>query len=237
LLRPGERLDDLQYRGLHLIQDPKGYCFSADSVLLAGFFHANSRDRAVELCAGGGVIAALAGVRCNVGFVCVEKDAELADRARRSFAWNGLNFPVKQWDIQDAPALLGRNAFDVAVCNPPYFEGGTSSPHAQRSLARSGCSIEEVCTVAGALLKNGGKFFLCFPASRLAALMAALQANRLEVKKMQFVASKPEKAPYLVLVQANKNSKPGLVMEPVLYLTDHCGNETPQIRRIYHAAE
>ena len=36
-LKPGERLDDLQFNGLKLIQRPDAFRFGTDSVLLADF--------------------------------------------------------------------------------------------------------------------------------------------------------------------------------------------------------
>ena len=37
LVKPGERLDDLQIGGLELIQDPAGFCFGVDAVFLSDF--------------------------------------------------------------------------------------------------------------------------------------------------------------------------------------------------------
>ena len=37
LLRPGEKIDDLQRSGLRIIQDPARFCFGMDAVLLTGF--------------------------------------------------------------------------------------------------------------------------------------------------------------------------------------------------------
>ena len=37
LIRPGERLDDLQIGGLELIQNPAGFCFGVDAVFPFGF--------------------------------------------------------------------------------------------------------------------------------------------------------------------------------------------------------
>ena len=36
-LYENERIDDLQYKGLKLIQNKKGFCFGVDSVLLSDF--------------------------------------------------------------------------------------------------------------------------------------------------------------------------------------------------------
>ena len=36
-LKNGERLDDLQLNGLHIIQNPEKFCFGMDAVLLSSF--------------------------------------------------------------------------------------------------------------------------------------------------------------------------------------------------------
>ena len=37
LLKENERIDDLEYKGLKIIQNKKGFCFGIDSVLLSDF--------------------------------------------------------------------------------------------------------------------------------------------------------------------------------------------------------
>ena len=36
-LKENERIDDLQYKGLRIIQNEDGFCFGIDSVLLSDF--------------------------------------------------------------------------------------------------------------------------------------------------------------------------------------------------------
>ena len=36
-LKKDERIDDLQYKGLKIIQNNKGFCFGIDSVILSNF--------------------------------------------------------------------------------------------------------------------------------------------------------------------------------------------------------
>ncbi len=54
-----ERVDDLQYKGLKLIQDPNNFCFGIDAVLLANYAKAFAGDKVVDLCTGSGVIPIL----------------------------------------------------------------------------------------------------------------------------------------------------------------------------------
>ena len=64
LLRPGERLDDLQWGGLRLIQRPDAFRFGTDSVLLADFAAPKRTDRAADLGCGTGAIATLMAAHC-----------------------------------------------------------------------------------------------------------------------------------------------------------------------------
>ena len=58
-----ERLDDLEYEDLHIIQKPSLYCFSSDAVLLANLVRASKSDTIVDFGTGTGVIAILALVK------------------------------------------------------------------------------------------------------------------------------------------------------------------------------
>ncbi len=57
LLRPGERLDDLQRNGFQVIQHPDAFGFGMDPVLLADFARPAKRDVCVDLGCGTGAIA------------------------------------------------------------------------------------------------------------------------------------------------------------------------------------
>ena len=49
---------------------------------------------------------------------------------------------------------------------------------------------------------------------RLAEVLAVLRANRLEPKRLAFVKNKADGVPWLFLVEAQKNRKTGLRVEP-----------------------
>ena len=56
ILKPGERLDDLNRHGLTIIQDPARFCFGMDAVLLSGFAQAKEGETVVDLGTGTGII-------------------------------------------------------------------------------------------------------------------------------------------------------------------------------------
>ena len=58
-LLPNERIDDLQFRGLKIIQNPQYFCFGMDAVLLAHFARLKKTDRAADLGTGTGILPLL----------------------------------------------------------------------------------------------------------------------------------------------------------------------------------
>jgi len=229
-----ERMDDLQFAGLHLIQDPDRFCFGTDAVLLSAFTNVKPHERALDLCAGTGVIATLLKARTGARMEALEIDPALCDMFRRSCAYNRLNIPVHCMDMRDAARHLGHGVFDAVVCNPPYFTGGSESPSPARALSRHG-KINEALTAAAKLLKNGGRFFVCYPAAQLVQLLCALRDVHLEPKRLRMVSHTALHAPYLALAACKKQAAPGLIMEAGLFLYEPDGT-TPsaEYKEIYH---
>lgn len=229
------RLDDLQYKGLRLYQREDLPCFTQDSVLLADYADLCASDIAVDIGAGTGVLSILCHARTGAQFCCIEKEAALCELLQRSLALNGLDFPIYNMDWSDAPALLGHSRFTAALCNPPYFQKSKPSPNAARASARSGKeALREAITCAAKLLQNKGKLFLCYPAAELTEVFFALREAGLEPKRLRLVAHNAAKAPYLALLLARKGGNPGLCMQPLLFLKDEAGQDSKELRNIYH---
>ena len=65
LVRPHERVDDLQRSGLVIIQNPVGFRFGMDAVFLAEFATVRDTDRVIDLGTGTGVIPLLLWARAG----------------------------------------------------------------------------------------------------------------------------------------------------------------------------
>jgi len=235
-LLPGERLDDLQYKNLSLIQSP-GRAFSADSVLLSSFCRLKRGEPAIDLGCGTGVLSTLITARTDAVFTAVDVDETACGMLIRSAAHNGQTIRVCCMDWREAPKALGHGTFRAAVSNPPYFErSGSPSPDGARAIARAGGgdALRSLLTSAAALLANGGLFFFCWPAEGLTDGLSMAREMGLEPKRLLLVSPREGKAPYLALIEAKKGGKPGLRMEPLMALSDEVGNPTAAMRRAYH---
>ena len=134
--------------------------------------------------------------------------------ARESASANRQDIPFYAMDVADAPAFFGEGAFTAAVCNPPYFSSGDRSGQTLRADARhAGEGPELFLKAASRLVKNGGDFYLCYPADRLCDIFVLLRNVHFEPKLVRFVSGR-DAVPRLVLIRAKKNAGPGLRYVP-----------------------
>lgn len=221
LVRQGERLDDLG-NGVRIIQDPSGYCFTSDSVLLANLVSANKKNTVIDLCSGSGIVGILVNIkRLPKRTVCVEIQNYLADMCERSIRYNDLsNIEVLLSDVRKAHETLGYEIADIITANPPYYrlnEGQISSDE-RISIARheKKLNLNELIVSANRLLKYGGRFYVVYRADRLAELISVLSENKLEPKEIICVQPAPEKEIDTVLVVAKKGAEKGVRIRTLL---------------------
>lgn len=211
-----------------------------DSVLLADFVNTASLRRGIDLGCGSGAISLLLLFRdARVSMTGVDVLPEAADTARENMRENGLyeRCPIITGDIRVCRELFQTGSFDFTVSNPPYFASGSglAPADASRAAARTedGCALEDMCAAAAYLTRTGGAFFLVHRPERLSELFCAMSARGVEPKRLRMVQHSAAAAPNLVLVEGRRGGRPGLKIEPPLYLTDG-GTDSAEVRRIYH---
>lgn len=239
----GERLDDLQVKGYRIYQDPEGFCFGTDAVLLAHFARIRPGERVVDLGTGSGILPLLMAAHSGGGaFVGLELEPEAADRARRSVKLNGLSDRIEiiRGNLKEATELLGRGTFDVVVTNPPYrpLDGGKLPAHPARRMARyeTHCTLKDVLTAAAGLLKYRGRFYMVHRCNRLAEIFAEMRAVGLEPKTGRMVQKDLETAGELVLIEGIKGAASGIAWLPVLFTRSGDG-PSEALKRIYRGEE
>lgn len=235
-----ETLEDLGRAGMRLIQPKRQFRYGTDSVLLSDFAASRRFTNAVDLGAGSGVIALLIAARMPRAKVdCVEIQPWAADILDRNIRMNGMEDRIRAHcgDLREAAAVFGREQYDLAVSNPPYYDAATSlrSPSEEVNTARQDgeCSPGELCRAAFSLIKTGGRFAVVYPAARAMALLRAMEENRIAPKRIRCVQDTPYRAPKLLLIEGVKQGGEGLIWLPPLILHDENGAETDEYRRIY----
>lgn len=225
LLHPDETLDDLRLGGLKIIQRRDGYRFSLDPILLCGFASFDGVEAAVDLGTGSGVIPLLLARRSTATWIVgVELQAGLADRARRSVALNNLGerIEIVEGDLRDLARSLGVGSFDLVLSNPPFRQGGSGriAPDAERAAARHELAggLTDFLKAAALLLRSGGRCCLIYLAERLTDLLLELRRAGLEPKRLRMVQSRAGEGARLVLVEARRGGRPGMVVEAPLLI-------------------
>ena len=237
-----ERLDDLQTKtNLHLIQNPKWFCFGVDAVLLADFASASIKVHAevLDLCCGNGIIPLLLTEKSAADRITgLEIQEPVAEMASRSVEWNGLldRVKIECGDLKEADAIFGKESFDNITCNPPYKEnnGGLKNATDTMTIARHEilCNLEDIISVSAKCLKPYGKLCMIHRPERLIDIICLMRAARIEPKRLKFVHPSPSKTATMILIEGAKFGKPKLFLEPPLYVHDEKGNYTEEINRI-----
>lgn len=224
-LLENERIDDLEFNNLNIIQNNDLYCFTCDAVLLANFAKAKKTDKLLDLCSGSGIVGILTQAKNNnQNLTCVELQECMANMCNRSIQLNKLENIAKvvNCSVQEAPKVLGSEVFDVIVCNPPYKK---TDSHKISEKAEIGiCKYEikltfnELAKSVNSLLRFGGKFYFVHESCRLSELISTLKQNNLQPKRIKFVYPKKNANSHIVLIEAKKGAKDGLIIEPPIVL-------------------
>lgn len=236
-----ERLDDLQFAGLKILQKTAGFRFGMDAVLLSDFVRAEAQATVADFGTGTGILPLLMwGRGKGQRFEAFEIQREMADMARRSVALNGLSARIRvhEASVEEAPSLLSSGSVDVIICNPPYGMPGATlhNPGLSKDLARhqDPRGLKPWFTAAYRLLRGRGRMALIYPAPMMLSLMNDLSRAALIPKRFRLIYPRVDKPANLVLVEAVKDARPTLQPEPPLIVYEQDGTMTPELRKIYH---
>lgn len=196
--------------------------FGSDTLRLADFTIVRKGDTVCDLCSGTGaaVLQLFCGEVPPAKAVCVEIQPDAAALIERSVQASGLTgrIQVVCADLRRKPLPAGQ--FDAVLCNPPFYPLGSGCVSLSSSAAAARheafCTLQDVCSEAARLLRSGGRFTLCIRPERLADLVCLLRDFRLEPKRMRLLQHCRTKAPYLLLMEARRDGRPGLHIEPTL---------------------
>lgn len=229
LLKSGERLDDLQNKGYHIIQDPGRFCFGIDAVLLSNFAKVKAGEKVLDLGTGTGILPILLEAKTKgEHFTGLEIQEESADMARRSVAYNRLEEKINivTGDIKEAAQLFGPASFDVITTNPPYMinDHGLKNEADAKTIARHEilCTLDDILRESAKVLKEGkGRFYMIHKPFRLAEIMTKMCQYRLEPKRIQFIHPYIDKEPTMVMIEGMKGGKSRVTIEPPIIMYEH----------------
>lgn len=240
-LKQDERIDDLEFNGLKIIQNKNGFCFGIDSVLLSDFAKSMRKNsKVIDLGTGTGIInILLSGKTTAKELVGVEVQKEVADMAERSIKLNGLEGKIEilNKNILDLKNIFNKGYFDVVVTNPPYkkINTGLINEENKKMISRHEitANLRDFIHISSYLLKDYGEFFMVHRPERLVDILWTMREEKIEPKKIKFVYPNENKKTNLVLIKGAKNGNSFLEFEDNLYVYNQNGNYTDEILKIY----
>ena len=232
--------DSLFSGNLLIYQEKKGYRFSIDAVLLAGFASVKPTDRVVELGSGCGVVLLILAYRgLGASLVGVEIQHGLFMLALKNATENGFDERVRfmQGDYRAISEIMPHQSCDLVLSNPPYrrLRSGRVNPVTQRAIARHELTATpaDLFSAADYLLPDGGRLGVIYPSTRLDSLMVTAHQAGFRPKELTMVFSYPESPARLVHLLFTKGGGEDLRVAPPFFIYDRPGKYSAPMKRFY----
>lgn len=240
LIYEDETLDDLQLKGIHIIQKKDAFRFGVDAVLLANFANVKRNSRVIDLCTGTGIIPfVIAGKTEARSILGIEIQEDFVDMANRSVKINNLNDRIQFIceDLKNLSELQQLEKADIVTVNPPYklMSSGIKNPKDKLAIARHEvlCTLEDVIIASRKILKDNGRLYMVHRPERLADILCLMRKHRIEPKRIRLVHPNSQKAPNIVLVEGQRDGGAFLKFEKPLYVYNDDGKYSEEIDKIY----
>ncbi len=225
---------------LRIRQPERGYRFSIDSVLLAGFAAPLCGGTVLDLGTGCGVLLLLLSrlapsLTAGTG---VELQAGLLRHARDNFRENGekARLTAVPGDFRAEVAGADPGSFALVVSNPPYGRAGRGrrNPDPGKETARHDvtCTLPELFEAAARYMAPGGRFAFILPYARLPEIDPCAARAGLCVDLRRAVHPRAGEPPSRLLCGAVRGGggTPGEL--PPLFLHGDKEKYVPEVERI-----
>ena len=230
LLKNDETLDDLQLKGLCIIQKKDAFRFGVDAVLLANFAKIKRGASIIDLCSGTGIVPFIVAGKTQAGkIIGIEIQKDMVEMAMRTVKFNNMGNFIKfiNRDLRDLNYLRSMSKVDIVTVNPPY--------KLKNAIARHEicCELEDVIKAAKTVLKDNGRFYMIHRPDRMADIICTMREYKIEPKFIRMVQPSVNKAPNMVLIEGQNNGGRFLKWGVPIYVRELDGSYSGEINRIY----
>jgi tRNA1Val (adenine37-N6)-methyltransferase len=225
---------------LDIRQPERGYRFSIDSVILAGFAAPLCRGSVLDLGTGCGVLLLLLsrlapGMLAGTG---VDLQEDLLGFARRNFHDNRQDgrLVAVQGDLRGDIPGVEPGSFDLVVSNPPYGRAGhgrrNQDPGKETARHEVTCALPDLFAAASRFLSPGGRFAFILPYPRSGEIEPCAAKVGLRVELLRAVHPRDGAPPSRLLCCAVRGGSgtPRLLLP--LFLHGNQEKYCPEVERI-----
>ncbi len=195
-----------QFKKFRIEQAGAAMKVGTDGVLLGAWVDVQDVESVLDIGTGTGMIALMLAQRsqANVLAVEIEKNAYLqaTDNVEQSTWANRIR--VKHADVLQ----ISDNAFDLVICNPPFFTNSYKANTIQRSTARHNDSLpfERLMEKVASLLRPNGRFALIVPTDTVPIFNQLAKINLLSPSKIITIWPKKSKISKRTLLEYKKET-------------------------------
>lgn len=215
--------------------------FGTDAFLLAYYAGIRSANVVCDLCTGCGIIPLIFCKNAKPRFIyAMDIQEEAIALLQRTVDENELKNILQPicCDLRNITQdVMTFESVDIVTANPPYMTGnsGFMKESEAQAIARHElmCTVEDVCAAAAKLLKYGGSLKMCHRPERLADVICAMRANKIEPKSITFVFNSINDKPWLFLISGKKGANAGMTVEKPMILRNDDKSYTEEYSRIY----
>lgn len=218
----GLRLDYFVDPACRIYQNPKHFCFNSDSTALAEFVSVCKGERIAEIGTNNGALLVYLSrfaPQSVTGIEILPEPARLARQNLETFA--RCPGTVFEEDAKEF-AQKNRGAFDLVVCNPPFFPllpGQEKQALSLRQLGRfeKNLDLAGMVEAASLLLRSKGRFCFVHRPQRLAEAITQLQSRGFALNRLQIVYDARDNEAKAILLEAVKEGNCETRVEPPLF--------------------
>ena len=193
---------------------------NTDGVLLGCSADVTDSKTALDIGAGTGMISLILAQRNpSLHITGIEIDATSAAQAM---------YNAEQSPFADRVSIINadcfdynyRQKYDLIVCNPPYFVGGTLPADANLSIAKHGTVdfVPRLIELAEGLLEDEGVFTFLLPYSEEHRVTTMINESNLFLQKQTVIKSYNHSEPYASMYALSSKKVEVIADELVLYI-------------------
>jgi tRNA1Val (adenine37-N6)-methyltransferase len=224
---------------LWIEQDPD-QAFNLDTILLKDFIRVPKKTtRILDFGTGTGVLMLYVSEKTKAKITGIELQETRYQKALINIKLNALDHQlscvlkdINSLDLNDFKDI------DLIVSNPPFFklnDQQKTNLSDEKTIARHevAMTLEQLIMKAALCLKFGGSFQLIHRPDRLGELVSLMQKYHFEVKRIKMVHPYAHQKANHVLIEATKNGKPGVIVEPPMILYQEKHQMTDALKKLY----